>query len=596
VSADRILVAVAWPYANGPRHIGHVAGFGVPSDIFARYHRLRGDDVLMVSGTDEHGTPITVQAEREGITPAELVERNNAIIVDDLHRLRLSYDLFTRTTTANHIDVTQDIFKKLYAAGYIISKTALGAFAAGTDRALPDRYIQGTCPICGYQAARGDQCDNCGSQLDPTDLIEPRSTIDGLRPEFRDSEHFFLDLPAFAGRLGEWLSSKTEWRPNVRQYSLNFLAEAKPRAITRDIDWGVPIPLPGYGIDSPKRIYVWFDAVIGYLSASIEWAALRGEPDAWQRWWLDPASRHYYFMGKDNIVFHTIIWPSMLLGYGEYGATGRTLQLPHEVVSSEFLTMEGEKFSSSRGVVIYVRDVLDRYSADSLRYYLSAAGPEAQDTNFTWSEFVRRNNDELVATWGNLVQRSISLAHRHFGSVPVATGLTEADRAVLDAGRRAFAVVGDAIGESRFKMALAHGMGFAAEVNAYVSQQEPWKLATSDRERAGTVLHVALQAVADLTVLLAPFLPDSSAEARRLLGLTDELVQFPEVRHVGRDDDRHRVIQTPPAGGGGWQSQPLEPGTPLAAPTHLFRKLDPSVIEEELDRLSHGTTGLTGEP
>jgi methionyl-tRNA synthetase len=596
MSAERILVAVAWPYANGPRHIGHVAGFGVPSDIFARYHRLRGDDVLMVSGTDEHGTPITVQAEREGITPEALVERNNEIIVEDLRRLRLSYDLFTRTTTANHIATTQDIFKKLHSNGYIISKSALGAFAAGTDRALPDRYIQGTCPNCGYGSARGDQCDNCGSQLDPTDLIEPRSTIDGLPPEFRESEHFFLDLPAFADRLGDWLRGKTQWRPNVRQYSLNFLADAKPRAITRDIDWGVPIPLPGYGTDSAKRIYVWFDAVIGYLSASIEWAALSGDPDAWQRWWLDPEARHYYFMGKDNIVFHTIIWPSMLLGYGPYGETGRSPELPHEVVSSEFLTMEGEKFSSSRGIVIYVRDVLDRYSSDSLRYYLAAAGPEAQDTNFTWSEFVRRNNDELVATWGNLVQRSVSLAHKHFGSVPVPAGFTDADRAVLDTSRDAFDAVGDAIAGSRFKLALNHGMGLAAQVNAYVSQQEPWKLATSDRERAGTVLHVALQAVADLTVLLSPFLPDSSAEARRLLGLSDDLVQFPEVRHVGTGDDEHRVIQTAKPPAGQWQQRPIEPGTPLAAPTHLFRKLDASVVDEELDRMRHGSAALTGEP
>ena len=596
MTPERILVAVAWPYANGPRHIGHVAGFGVPSDIFARYHRLRGDDVLMVSGTDEHGTPITVQAEREGITPTELVERNNEIIVEDLRRLRLSYDLFTRTTTANHIATVQDVFKRLHGNGYIISRSALGAFAAGTDRALPDRYIQGTCPHCDFPSARGDQCDNCGSQLDPTDLIAPRSTIDGRPPEFRESEHFFLDLPAFVGRLGEWLSGKAHWRPNVRQYSLNFLADAKPRAITRDIDWGVPIPLPGYGMDSAKRIYVWFDAVIGYLSASIEWAALSGDPDAWQRWWLDPESRHYYFMGKDNIVFHTIIWPSMLLGYGPYGAADRGLGLPHEVVSSEFLTMEGEKFSSSRGVVIYVRDVLDRYSADSLRYYLAAAGPEAHDTNFTWAEFVRRNNDELVATWGNLVQRSVSLAHKHFGSVPAPSGLTDTDRAVLDASRAAFDSVGEAIAGSRLKLALNQAMALAGQVNGYISQSEPWKLAATDRDRAATVLHVALQAVADLTLLLAPFLPDSSAEARRLLGLRNDVVQFPEVHLVGSGDDRHRVIRTPQGATGQWQQRLIEPGTPLAAPTHLFRKLDSSVVDEELERMGHGPAALTGEP
>ncbi len=320
---EHILVAVAWPYANGPRHIGHVAGFGVPSDIFARYHRLKGNHVLMISGTDEHGTPVALVADKEGVTPRDIADRYNRIIGDDLKNLGLAYDLFTRTTTRNHAQVTQDLFKTLYDKGYLLKQTTLGAFSASTGRTLPDRYVEGTCPICGYGEARGDQCDNCGNQLDPIDLINPRSKIDGAPPVFRETEHFFLDLPAFAEQLTAWITKQEHWRPNVRNFSLNFLKELKPRAITRDLDWGVAIPLPEYEDRSDKRIYVWFDAVIGYLSASVEWAKNRGTPDAWRDWWQNPQARHYYFMGKDNIVFHSVIWPSILLGYGNGGAVGR---------------------------------------------------------------------------------------------------------------------------------------------------------------------------------------------------------------------------------------------------------------------------------
>ncbi|MBI4082451.1 MAG: class I tRNA ligase family protein, partial [Candidatus Lambdaproteobacteria bacterium] len=312
----KVLIAVAWPYANGPRHIGHVAGFGVPSDIFARYHRLAGNDVLMVSGTDEHGTPITVQAEKEGVTPQALADRYNRVIGDDLFHLGLSYDLFTRTTTRNHYAVTQDLFRTLYLKGHIFKKTTLGAFSAATGRTLPDRYIEGTCPHCGYQEARGDQCDTCGKQLDPIELIEPRSKTDGQPPVFRESEHFFLNLPAFVDPLRRWIEDQHHWRANVRAFSLNLLENLQPRAITRDLDWGIPIPLPDYETLATKKIYVWFDAVIGYLSASIEWANHVGRPEAWREWWQNPAAEHYYFMGKDNIVFHAVIWPSMLIGYG----------------------------------------------------------------------------------------------------------------------------------------------------------------------------------------------------------------------------------------------------------------------------------------
>src|SRR6478672_720864 len=343
----KVLVAPAWPYASGRRHLGHVVGFAVPADIFARYHRLKGDDVLMVSGTDEHGTPVMVTADREGVSPREIAERYNKLTREDLRNLGITYDNFTRTTTQNHARVTTDMFRTLYDHGCLIEKTTLGAFSPSTGNTLPDRYIEGTCPICGYKEARGDQCDNCGNQLDPTDLIDPRSKINGETPEFKDTQHWFLDLPALAEALGEWLDQREGtglWRPSGIKFSQNILKEIRPRAMTRDIDWGIPVP--GWEDQPTKRLYVWFDAVIGYLSASIEWARRSGDADAWRAWWNDPDALSYYFMGKDNIVFHSQIWPAELLAYngqgsrgGEPGAFG-TLNLPTEVVSSEYLTME----------------------------------------------------------------------------------------------------------------------------------------------------------------------------------------------------------------------------------------------------------------
>ena len=424
-----VLTAVAWPYANGPRHIGHVSGFGVPADVFARYQRMAGADVLMVSGTDEHGTPILVQADAEGIPARELADRYNRVIVEDLAALGLSYDLFTRTTTRNHYAVVQEMFRTVHRNGYFVPQTTMSAISPSTGRTLPDRYIEGTCPICGYDGARGDQCDNCGNQLDPIDLIHPRSRINGETPKFVETEHFFLDLPALAGALGDWLRTRNDWRPNVLKFSLNLLDDLRPRAMTRDIDWGIPVPLDGWRDRPDKKLYVWFDAVIGYLSASIEWSRRYGRnPEEWQRWWTaeSAARKQFYFMGKDNITFHSQIWPAELLGYdgagekgGAPGQFGR-LNLPTEVVSSEFLKMSGSKFSTSRGTVIYVRDFLDAFGPDALRYFIAVAGPETQDVDFTWDEFVRRTNFELANEWGNLVNRSISMAHKNFGAIPTA--------------------------------------------------------------------------------------------------------------------------------------------------------------------------------
>jgi methionyl-tRNA synthetase len=588
-----ILTAVAWPYANGPRHIGHVAGFGVPSDVFSRYQRLAGNRVLMVSGTDEHGTPILVQADKEGASPRELADRYNRVIAEDLQRLGLAYDLFTRTTTRNHYQVVQQLFRQLYDNGYIVEQPTLSAISPSTGRTLPDRYIEGTCPICGYDGARGDQCDNCGNQLDPEQLVHPRSRINGETPQFVETQHLFLDLPAFADALGSWLQSRTDWRPNVLRFSLNLAADLKPRAISRDLDWGVPIPLPGWEDRGDKRLYVWFDAVIGYLSASVEWARRSGDPDAWRAWWTDAAAESYYFMGKDNVTFHSVIWPSILLGYdgegahgGKPGELGR-LSLPTEVVSSEFLTMEGRKFSSSRNVVIYVREFLSRYSADALRYYLSAAGPETNDTDFTWAEFVRRNNDELVAAWGNLVNRSLSFTAKNLGAVPAATELLADDRALLETTAAAFAVVGGHLERSRMKAAISEAMRVVAEANKYLSDQAPWKLRESDPDRMATILHVALQAVSDCNTLLAPFLPHSAQQVHSLLGRDGVLAPAPELREVDDLDGgpAYPVLTGDYDSAARWESTPIEPGVAVAAPALLFPKLDPSVVEDELARM-----------
>jgi methionyl-tRNA synthetase len=581
-------VAPAWPYASGPRHIGHVAGFAVPADVFARYHRLKGNDVLMVSGTDEHGTPVMVSADRSGVSPRELADRNNGLIREDLRNLGISYDCFTRTTTRNHHRVTQDVFRTLYDKGYLIEQTALGAFSPATGRTLPDRYIEGTCPICGYPQARGDQCDNCGNQLDPVDLIEPRSIVDGSTPDFRETKHLFLDLPRFADQLAEWLTAQEGWRPNVRNFSLGLVRELKPRAMTRDIDWGVPVPVDGYPEDT-KRIYVWFDAVIGYLSASIEWATNVGTPDAWRDWWQNPDAGHYYFMGKDNIVFHAVIWPAMLLGYGsggEYGAGRGDLDLPTNVVASEYLTMEGKKASTSRNVAIWVADFLSRYDPDPLRYYLTAGGPETQDTDFTWDEFVRRNNEELLANWGNLVNRTLVSAHRNFGTVPEPGELTDADRRVLDGVAAAFAEVGASIEQARFRAAAAAAMRASTLANQYVAEQEPWTLVRSDRERAATVLYVALRCVDSLKTLFAPFLPFTSQAVHELLGYDGVFGGSLEFREVAEDGGAtHQILTGDYSAAGAWAPSELPVGQALREPWPLFKKLPPETAAEELARL-----------
>ena len=596
---SHILVNVAWPYANGPRHIGHVAGFGVPSDVYARYERMKGNDVLMVSGTDEHGTPILVEADKEGVSAQELANRYNRVIANDLCDLGLSYDLFTRTTTGNHEKVVQELFKQCLKNGYIYKGTQKVAISPSTGRTLPDRYIEGTCPICGADGARGDQCDDCGNELDPDELINPVSKINGEVPRFEETEHFFLDLPALAEANLAWLKTRKDWRTNVINFSIGLFKEVKPRAITRDIDWGIPVPVKDW-IDNPnKKLYVWFDAVIGYLSASIEWARRKGDPEAWRAWWNDPSTPGYYFMGKDNITFHSQIWPSEMLAYNGQGSKGGEtgelgpLNMPEQVVASEFMTMEGKKFSSSRGIVIYVKDILSRYPVDAVRYYISIAGPESSDSNFTWAEFVRHNNEELASSWGNLVNRVANLIAKNFGEIPAIdeNEVTDEDRALLDETREAFATAGNFIESHHQKAALLEAMRIVGDINKYISATEPWKI-KDNPARLGTVLHVAAQAVSDANHLLAPFLPHASQKVWETLGGKGTFSPLPHIEEVEDLDkpgfkypiitgDYKLGVNVHP-----WESEPIEVGAPVAKPTPIFAKIPVEAVQEELDRFS----------
>ncbi len=574
---EKIGVFVAWPYASGDRHMGHVAGAYLPPDIFARYHRLRGNDVIMVSGSDSHGTPVTVRAEQEGVSPEELFLRYHHRFLEGFVQLGLSFDLFTHTDTSNHHQVSQDMFLKLLDKGYVYKDVMKQLYCQQEQRFLPDRYVEGTCPICGFNNARGDQCDNCGRPLDATELIEPRCKFDGSKPVVRETEHFFLDLPAFGDRLLEWTEDKDYWRPNVLNFTTNMLKEGlKPRPITRDIEWGVEVPVEGY---EDKRIYVWFEAVIGYLSASIEWAKNQGQPDGWREWWQEPV-RGYYFIGKDNIFFHSIIWPAMLMGYGE-------LNLPYDVPANEYLNLEGRKLSVSRNFAVWLPDYLSRYDPDPLRYYLTANAPENRDTDFSWYDFWRRNNDELLATWGNLAHRVLTFTYRNFEErVPKPGELAADDMAMIQKVEQAFEPVGNLIGKARFKAALAEVMALAHEANRYLDDKEPWKVIKEDRQAAATTVYVMLGVINSLKILFCPFLPLSSQKLHEYLGYEGSLMGESRIETFEEDGKVHpALVYDPPTADVKWAPSSLPVGQELRKPDALFKKLDEGIVEEELARL-----------
>jgi methionyl-tRNA synthetase len=554
--SERIFIGVAWPYANSPLHLGQVAGAYLPPDIFARYHRAKGNEVLMVSGSDQHGTPITIRAEQEGTTPAEIAARYHQQFLESWWQLGIYFDLFTTTDNNNHTEVAQDIFLTLLKKGYIYEKTVSQPFCDNCQRYLPDRYIEGACPYCGYSDARGDQCDQCGQPLTPAELVEPRCGLCNARPDFKDSKHFFFKLSAFESKLLEWIQRKKHWRNNVLNFTKSYLVSGlKDRAITRDIDWGIPLPLEGY---PGKRLYVWFEAVIGYLSASKEWAGNTGNSEKWRDFWQGEA-KSYYFIGKDNIPFHTIIWPAMLMGYGG-------LNLPYNVPANEYLTVEGKKLSSSRNWAVWLPDFLSRYDPDPLRYLLSVNMPETGDTDFSWREFVRRNNDELVATYGNLVQRVLTFSFRNFdGCLPSYTDMEieetpEPTQLEIDS-ITVLKDVGEDISKCHFKFAIKRAMDLAQKANRYLEDESPWKVLKDDRKAAARSIYAAACVTNYLKTMLYPFLPFSSQRLHEFFGFSGNIEQD------------------------GWKLISPEPGQKLLPPEPLFTKLDESLIAEETARL-----------
>jgi len=585
---ETIHVSVAWPYANGDMHVGHLAGAYLPADIFARYHRLKGNRVLMVSGSDSHGTPITIEADKRGITPRELFEHYHHRFLETQKIIGISYDLFTHTDTENHHRIAQDFFLRLHENEYLYQEIQKQLYSEEAGRFLPDRYVEGTCPICGYEEARGDQCDNCGNLLDALELINPRSKTDSSRPVVRETEHFFMDLPAFTDQLLEYLAQHADhWRPNVINFARNFIEGGlKGRAVTRDVSWGIPVPLDGW---ETKRIYVWFEAVMGYFTASVEWAQNTEQPEAWKEWWYNPEAKIYNFIGKDNIPFHTVFWQSELLGVGSIydEPQNRPLNLPYDVPSNEFMNIEGAQFSKSRDWAIWLPDLLERYDPDAIRFYITAAMPESRDSDFSWSDFVRRNNGELVAAWGNLANRVLSFTYKHWeGRVPDPGELREIDRDLLKQIDAGFDRIGSLLEEVKIRAALQETLALAREVNGYLDRAPWFGVIEEDRQAAATTVYTALRAIDSLKILFAPFLPFSSEQLHESLGYTEPIFGEQKIATYEEAERSHEaLIYDASSAKGRWAPSDLEPGRRFRKPKPLYRKLDDSVIDEERERL-----------
>ena len=591
--SEPVLIAVAWPYANAEIHVGNLTGSYLPADIVARYHRLRGRQVLMVSGSDSHGTPITVRAEAEGITSEEVYKRFHEGFLDLFQQLGLCYDLFTSTHTANHFDISQKMFLALKENGYLYTHTEKQWYAPSQGRFLPDRYVEGTCYICGYTSARSDQCDKCGSLLDGSKLIDPCSKVDGSTPELRDTEHYYLDLGKLEGEVVKFLEEREPyWRPNVLRQSLGQIKanSLHGRAITRDLEWGIPVPLDDW---EGKCLYVWFEAVIGYLSAAIEWGRINGKPDAWKEWWQNPESKTLYFIGKDNIPFHAIIWPAELAGAGTrfdelFGsADPKPFVLPYDVPANEFMNLEGEKISGSRNWAVYGRDFLSRYDPDPLRYYLTVNMPESKDTDWDWDDFLHRNNDELVANWGNLANRVLSFANKHWeGQVPDPGELTDTDKELLEIIEKGFETVSAEIEAVRLRAGLAETLRLATEVNRYLDQKAPWSEVKIDKAAAGRTIYTALRAIDSLKILFSPFLPFTSQKLHTYMGYEGSLFGEQFTSEQKDDMGAHTVLSYDASKAiGKWEPSQLKAGQAFNAPQPLFKKLDVKIVDEERARL-----------
>ena len=550
----RTLITTALPYANGPVHIGHLAGVYVPADIYARYLRMRGQDVVMVGGSDEHGVPITLRARKEGITPQQVVDRYHNIIKDSLEELGVSFNIYSRTTSELHHKTASEFFRHLYDKGEFSVQTAQQPYDEKTGEFLADRYVVGTCPRCHNENAYGDQCEACGSSLNVTDLINPRSALTGEPVKMRETTHWYLPLDKWEPKLREWiLEGHKEWKTNVYGQCKSWLdAGLQPRAVSRDLNWGVPVPVEGA---EGKVLYVWFDAPIGYISNTKELL-----PDSWEKYWKDPESRIINFIGKDNIVFHCIVFPSMLMAYGD------NFQLPDNVPANEFLNLEGDKISTSRNWAVWLHEYLNDFPGkqDVLRYVLTANAPETKDNDFTWADFQARNNNELVAILGNFVNRAMVLTHKYFnGEVPAAGMLTETDTLLATELGTATEALTAALETFHFREALKQAMEIARLGNRYLQETEPWKLAKTDMERVKTILNIALQLCANIAVAFEPFTPFMSEKLAKMLGLSGKLTWD----MLGKLD----IISA---------------GTTLATPELLFDKIEDSQIEAQLKRLA----------
>jgi len=587
-----IHVSVAWPYANGDLHVGHLAGVYLPADIFARYHRLIGNHVLMVSGSDSHGTPISVEADKRGIPAQQVFEHYHERFLLTQQKIGISYDLFTHTDTENHHKIAQDFFLLLLERGYLYKEKQQLLYSEQEKRFLPDRYVEGECYICHFPDARGDQCDNCGNLLDATLLINPRNKGNPSdKLIIRESEHYFLDLKRWEPELLAYLDKHADhWRPNVTRFSRNFVADGlHGRPITRDIDWGIPVPLDGW---DDKRLYVWFEAVMGYFTASVEWANNTGQPDAWKKWWYNPDAEIYNFIGKDNIPFHTIIWQAELFGVngiyneaGDVNAYDANLQLPYDVPANEFMNIEGKQFSKSRNWAIWLPDILDRYQPDAIRYYVAATFPETHDSDFAWDGFLNRTNGELLAAWGNLANRMLTFSYKRFdGKVPDVTyeTLTDEDKAMIEKAEAGFDTVGVLIEGVRLREALSTAMGLVRDANAHLDRRAPWKTIKEDPGDAARAVYAVLRVIDNLKVLLSPFLPFTSQKVHEFLGYDGQLfgdlhiVEYQEATraHKGLVYDGTPAI-------GKWAKSSLKPGQILREPAPLIVKLEPEIVEQE---------------
>ena len=592
---ENILIAIAWPYANAEIHVGNITGSHLPGDIAARYHRLKGNKVLMVSGTDSHGTPVVIAADKEGKSVEEVYKRYHDSFLELFKGFGITYDMFTTTHTQNHFKVSQSIFLALQKNGFMFKQFSKQWYSPSAKKFLPDRYVEGTCYICNAEGARSDQCDNCGNVLEPEKLINPRAKTGDGALELRETEHFYLDLSKLEPDVKKFLQDRaSHTRETVLGESLGKIeAEGlKPRPITRDLDWGIPVPVDEAGWET-KKLYVWFEAVIGYLSAPIEWSQVAGQSDTWREWWANPAAKQFHFIGKDNIFFHTSLWPAQLMGAGSafmeiFAGDEVPLTLPYDVPANQFMNLEGKKISGSRNWAVWGRDALTRYDPDALRYYLTVNMPETKDSDWDWAEFVARNNNELVATWGNLANRVLAFCYKNWeGYVPDVdvNTLRPADRNLLATIENGFNTVGAELEAVHLRAALGEAMKLATAVNVYLDVNAPWTALKTDKSAAALTVYTALKAIDSLKIMFAPFLPFTCEKLHGFFGYETPLFGEQYTETVKDSLGEHTVLRYKGVDGLQWKPSELKPGQKLNQPGPLFKKLEESVIEEERARL-----------